>query len=269
MKRLLLAVVPLVAAVSLHAQTPANATASLVAAERAFAADASSRLVHDAFLAVLAPDGVLFRRTPVNGPESLAARPMAATLDLRWTPIYAETAADGLLGFTTGPSTVGQRGAPPAGTGFFVSVWRRSESGWRLALDCGIEAPIPAPIDSAAALLRTRTSERAFPDAGDLRAVEHSLISDYTAQFAARADDDVRVYRNGSAPATTRAGAVALVAADSLLKWAPSAVVVAGSGDLGYAYGVLGPDTGRPGGYLRIYRRSAGGQWLLAVDWHN
>lgn len=242
---------------------------SLGAAERAFAADASARTVNEAFLQVLAADAILFRQAPVNARASLAQRAMNPALLLLWTPTYAETSADGTLGFDTGPSDFGARGSPPAGHGFFVSVWRLMADGWKLVLDGGIESPAAFNLDSAARTLVTRHGTRVFQDNGGLMAVERSLIEDYRAHFSQRADEDVRAYRDESLPATTRAAATALISRDPVIEFLPVDAVVAGSGDLGYVYGTTNPRAEKPKGYLRIYRRAADGHWQIAVDWHN
>lgn len=259
-----------------HARPDADAPASLAAAERAFASAGSSGLVHDAFVAVLDTDGVLFRPLPVNGLEALKARPMRPTLLLRWTPIIAETSADGTLGMTTGPSEYGTRGEPVAGTGYFVSVWRRTGGVWKLMLDGGIDSPIPQPVDSAMRLLVTRTNRPASvrpQDAneytGPLSSVENALAAGYANVAGALVDERTRVYRDGHAPTTTRDAGLALMRADAAVRWQPRDVITAATGDFGYAYGVTNPGAEKPGGYARIYHRDGKGQWRLAIDWRN
>lgn len=243
-----------------------DATATLVAAERAFARDASVRTVNEAFLAVLSDSALLFRPLPVVGRASLAERPMRASLALAWTPTYAELSSDGLFGFDGGPSELGERGQPPTATGFFFSVWRRTGGVWQLETDCGIASPIPARPDSAAHLLTVRTSKGEVKDARLLGAVEQWLIADYKARYARLADDDVRVYRDGTMPTTTRTAALALIQRDADVEHEVTRVVTAGSGDLGYVVGVLDPKGPNPRGYQRLYRHGRDGTWKIAVD---
>lgn len=159
-----------------HVRPAADAAQSLAAAERAFAADAQTRTVNEAFLAALADDGVLLRPGPVNGHAFLAEHPIAATLRLWWSPTYAETSADGTLGFTTGPYEAGLRGQKPTGTGHFMSVWQRQDGRWRLVFDGGAVGPIEISVDSAAAHLRTRNGTKHFaPDTLSLLTIERSL----------------------------------------------------------------------------------------------
>jgi hypothetical protein len=191
---------------------------------------------------------------------------MRATLSLAWTPIFAETSSDGLFGFDGGPSEIGERGQPPAGTGFFFSVWRKNRGMWQLETDCGISSPVPARPDSAAHLLTMRVTNRGIKDARMLRGVEEWLIADYKNRFAQLADEDARVYRNGTMPTAARADAVALVGRDVAVEQEISRVVMGGSGELGYVIGVLDPKGTQPRGYQRLYRHGADGTWKIAVD---
>ena len=254
-----------VAATTAQAQS-ADPTAALVEAERAFARAASVRTVNEAFLAVLTDSAVLFRPAPVNGRAALTQKPMRANLSLVWTPTYAETSSDGQLGFDGGPSEFGDRGQAPAGTGFFFSVWRKLGAGWKLETDCGISSPIPTRPDSAAHLLVMRKSDRKFSDAGALADVEKSLIANYKTRYAQLADVDVRVYRDGTTPTSSREAGLALIERDPDSEQVISKVVVAGSGDLGYVIGVVDPKGSAPKGYQRMYRRAADGSWKIAVD---
>jgi len=265
MKHCLILVALGLAAANAQAQS-ADPTAAVVEAERAFARDARVRSVNEAFLAVLSDSAVLFRPTPVNGRTALAQKPMRANLALVWTPTYAETSSDGQLGFDGGPSEFGDRGQAPAGTGFFFSVWRKHGNDWKLETDCGISAPIPARPDSAAHLLVMRKSDRKFSDAGSLADVEQSLIGNYKVRYAELADDDLRVYRDGTTPAPARDAGLALIGRDADVEQVVAKVVVAGSGDLGYVIGVLDPKGSAPRGYQRLYRRAADGSWKIAVD---
>lgn len=267
MRSLLLATSSALVAACASTSATEHPTVSLVQAERDFAANGSRLTVNDAFLGVLAQDAVLFRPTPVNARASLAERPMAATLLLLWAPIFAETSTDGSLGITTGPSEYGQRPAARAGTGHFLSVWRLTPAGWRLAIDGGIDAPLETSVAGAARELDVRGGTRTYPDDGDIRGAEASLLRDYHKYFQDWADEDARVFRNGNAPTQTKREAIALVQReDSSTVFVPSEFVTSGSNDIAYVYGVVNPQSAAPGAYLRIYRRGARRAWKIAYD---
>ncbi|HEX6558895.1 MAG TPA: nuclear transport factor 2 family protein [Longimicrobiales bacterium] len=227
MNKQFLSALVLLATSCAHAPARPESASSVAAAELAFARAAQTRTVNEAFLAVLAPDAMLFRPGPVNGPEYHAEHPIPADALLRWAPSYAETSADGSLGFTTGPYEAGTRGQPPRSTGHFLSVWRNTAGTWRLVFDGGTPGPIELSVDSAAGSVRERHN---------------------TQRFAA---DTVSLLEAERAHA--QAG------------FTPLRAIVAGSGDLGYVYGTTGTSD-RPRGYARIYRRGPGGQWQVIID---
>ena len=113
-------------------------------AERNFAADAQTRTVQEAFVSAFAPDAIMFRPTPVNAQQSLAARAIPPVANLLWTPTVTETAAAGDYAISTGPSQRGERGKPPAGSGYFLSVWRANGKKWEVVFDAGTSGPLPA-----------------------------------------------------------------------------------------------------------------------------
>lgn len=243
---------------------------SVADAERAFAADAQVRTVNQAFIKAFAPDGIVFRPTPVNAQQAFTQRPIPETLSLRWTPTIAETSAAGDLGVTTGPSERGPRGQPVAGTGYFLSIWRVAGGQWQVALDAGIDAPIPVPVDQARNTISQRTlqpspsrSDDIEQMRNDLMQLERELIEDYPALIREHAGSDVRVYRNGHAPTATIGEAVGLVREEGDVEWTPQAAFVSRSGDLGYVYGIAKSD--REAGYVRIWRNQQG-SWKIAYD---
>jgi hypothetical protein len=243
---------------------------SVADAERAFAADAQTRTVNEAFVTAFAPDGIMFRPAPVNAHQSLAARPIPPEANLRWTPAMTETAAAGDYAVSTGPSERGVRGQPPSGSGYFLSVWRVTDGKWRVAFDAGNDGPIPAPVDMQGGTISRRTlnpsptrSDDIEQMRNDLMHVERKLIEDYPNLLREHATSDLRFYRDGRAPTSTIGEAIGLVSGEADVDWTPQAAFVSKSGDLGYVYGVAKTD--REGGYVRIYRNQDG-SWKVAYD---
>ena len=111
----------------------------MVAAERAFAADAGARSTRAAFLAALADDGLVFAPGPSNGQRVWQARPENKNR-LEWAPELAEISASGDLGYTSGPWRFTPDGAEkPAGFGHFFTIWRKGADGkWKVLIDHGI-----------------------------------------------------------------------------------------------------------------------------------
>lgn len=238
-----------------------DAVTQLVEAERAFARDAGERTVGEAFVTALAEDGILFRPDPVPGRAFMVANPTPPDLHLAWEPEYAEVSAAGDLGFTTGPWESGRRGQPPAGFGRFLSVWRRVDGAWHVALDHGIAHAGPRPTVT----VTTRTgSGRAAGEAADADgSLNEALGTNGAAAYAAVLAADARILRDGAPPAV---GAAATSLADGA---PPARYQRAGGGeasshDLAWSYGSWTAD-GAHGNYVRIWR-AEDGAWRLAVD---
>ena len=111
----------------------------LVAAERAFAADASARGTRAAFLAYLAEDGLVFEPGPTSGQRVWQAR-KDNKARLEWAPELAEIAASGELGYTSGPWRYTPEGADkPAAFGHYFTIWRKGADGqWKVLIDHGV-----------------------------------------------------------------------------------------------------------------------------------
>jgi hypothetical protein len=72
--------------------------APVVEAEHAFAQYSIDRGMKDAFLSFAAPDGVVFRRGPVNAIELWKSRNPAPAGLLTWWPVYADVSLAGDMG---------------------------------------------------------------------------------------------------------------------------------------------------------------------------
>ena len=119
----------------------------MVAAERAFAADASARNMRDAFLAAYDKEGVAFSPGPTSA-QRLWEQRKANKTKLEWAPEVAEIASSGDLGYTAGPWRITPEGADkPVAFGHFFTIWRKDDSGnWKVLVDTGIShAPTAFP----------------------------------------------------------------------------------------------------------------------------
>jgi ketosteroid isomerase-like protein len=131
---------------------PASATA-LEDADRAFAADSATRGA-EAWAAVFAPDGVIWRRgqPPAVGPQAIGESMQRAFADpeilLAWEPVGGVLAPAGDMGFTVGCYQLVRRkpGLSPVReeSGTYVTIWRRQADGsWKVVFDTGIASPSP------------------------------------------------------------------------------------------------------------------------------
>jgi hypothetical protein len=252
-----------------------SALDDVVATELAFARLATDSTVQHAFLANIAADGLLFRPGPIDGPAWLEANPMPPDLRLEWQPAWADVAADGSVGYTTGPWRSGRRGTEATGGGGqYVTLWRRSPDGYRAVLDFGtgaLASPATPPLERAVA----PAAEAPVDDT--LAARQSVLIADEdlgvaltgsgSAAWASYAHPTARWLRDGAEPA---------VGADSAPDdaWGRTFQVLgsdaAGSGDLAWTWGAWQPaaeERSEPTGYyLRIWRRYSDGTWRVVLE---
>ncbi len=248
---------------------------ALVRAEDDFSDAAAASGVRAAFLAAMAPDAILFRPGPVNGPAFIAARPDPA-IRLSWRSQRVAVSASGELGYSSGPYRLVVDGAPDRPSyGQFLTVWRRTGDGrWQVLVDQGIGHPGPdgwsstldvvehdaatAPVDTIA------ESEAAFAAASAAGAVDRA--------YEAFASTRVRFLRDGLAPLD----APALVpSSGGRWTWSLSEATTARSRDLGWATGRYRErrlDGSVAGGhYVRVWRAERGywkilGEVLAPLD---
>ncbi|RPJ03198.1 MAG: DUF4440 domain-containing protein [Candidatus Aminicenantes bacterium] len=269
-----------------------KALASLIAAEKAFARTSEEKGIREAFLAWLAPHSVVFRPGPVEGRPVYEKMDPANPTVLTWEPEFAEIAASGELGYTTGPYEIRpSRDAEPTGFGHYISIWKtQPDGGWKVFLDIGVQhgaAGSPTASGKVASPAATARYAPLSPDA--LREEEYAfgrLAGSFDQAAGAKgtrraleefASGDVRVYRPGKPPAVGKQGIKELVPADAG-RVAPGTerrlgdyrVGVAWSGDLAYSFGTSRfSKSGTPAektAFLRIWRKDASGTWKIGLD---
>lgn len=262
----------------------------VVEAEHEFAQHSIDRGMKEAFLRFAAPDGVIVGRDgPVNAVETWSRRNPAPAGLLTWWPVYADVSAAGDMGWTTGPYEFREKpsDAKPAGTGHFFTVWRRQADGdWKFVLDLGVQHPAPVKPETAlrypARLKKSRLAADGAPDAAtalqSLLEAERAFSEDSSKKGArsallARADETLRMYREGTFPVVGRQAVARTLKVDGeLVEWKLLKGDVAASGDLGYAYGTFEERAGAPGerpagrgNYARVWRRD-GGVWRVVFQ---
>jgi ketosteroid isomerase-like protein len=263
----------LLAAAPAVAQTPD--AAPVVAAERAFAADAPSMGIAGSFNKWSVPEAILIANGQVqrigevypDGPKP-ADEPL-----LEWWPNFAGIAQSGEMGFTTGGVAFsGQR------TGHYFTIWKKQADGsWKWVYDGGSgasAADVPGP-DTDPVILPVATTGSASPDAAmaEVRAAEAALaraaLTDQKAAYLEFMADNGRLYVAPHAPAIGRTAF-----ADALSGW-PATFQFgrtggggsSDAGDMVWTYGEAAwTRDGQPrnGHYVRIWQRQEAG-WKIVL----
>jgi ketosteroid isomerase-like protein len=264
------------------AATVGAADTGLVQNEYAFVQAVADHGIGAGFQAYLDPESIGFNPTPMKSYDNYKSRKPSSN-KLSWYPSDALLAASGDFGFTTGPWTYQQNGAPQAEKGEFTTLWRLSKDGhWKALLDAGIDHDPPA-VDPAA--LPKDASTRRLPklpgktDTVKARADLLEVDATFTraaageglrAAYATLAADSLRLLQENQQPAVGKDAALKAVPTEKAsLVWIPAASDVASSGDLGYTYGVSykAEDTAHAipqASYLHIWQQDKSG-WKLVL----
>ena len=168
----------LLGACATTASAPAPTAAPIVAAERAFAADAAERGWVAAFRATVAPDAIILRPDIVSAPAVFAAARDDGDRSLQWWPAYAGIARSGDLGFTTGPAIV-EAGAQASR--HYFTIWRLQADGtWKWIFDGGVAVADAHPIDREATVPLLAVAVRGSASAQAAIAKVSSIESELT-----------------------------------------------------------------------------------------
>ncbi|WP_292085023.1 MULTISPECIES: hypothetical protein [unclassified Brevundimonas] len=195
---------------------PASSPAPVVAAERAFAADAPGLGVGGSFNKWALPDAVVIAEGRAQTVREVYSPDAARPVDeprLEWWPNWAGLARSGDLGFTTGGVAVNG-----ARTGHYFTLWACQPDGrWRWVYDGGsgaTAAEVPGP-DSEPDLMATGEGVSASPEAAmsEVRGAEAKLAgaarTDQKAAHLAVLAEDGRLYVAPRPPAIGRAAMAA------------------------------------------------------------
>ncbi|HKO95828.1 MAG TPA: nuclear transport factor 2 family protein [Pyrinomonadaceae bacterium] len=265
-----------------------SALLSMIETERAFARMSGEKGTQPSFLAFIADDGILFRPKAVKGKQWMLDHPAPVSNKrslLSWGPSYADVASSGDMGYTFGPwqfkSDINE--ARPVAWGHFVTVWKKQSDGtWKFAVDLGVSHPEPSTStyeleksnkgSSPRAGVASATSAREILHAAEQKFSEESLAKGARAAFVARADSEVRVFRENKFPLSgVTAAAEFIPTSAGLWSWQPEGWDVSRSGDLGYSYGSYRLASADPkfpaesGNYFRIWKKQ-GDVWKVVVD---
>jgi len=263
-KRLLKAIRPLACALLLlPGVAMAGGYEEMVAAERAFASDASVRNTRDAFLAAYDQEGVAFNPGPTSAQRLWDKRPVNKA-KLQWVPEVAEVASSEDLGYTSGPWCYTPEGAEaPASWGHFFTVWRKGADGkWKVLVDNGVshgKVPFPSTVTRRGGITAGSRPTWAVGLA-ELRVADQLAPGSLNPRLAS--SDFLRL-REGMLPDSKAEGE----ALPSHATRVDTGMVVSQAGDLAATWG---GGVGSPS-WVRVWRRPAaddapGRNWVLVAE---
>jgi ketosteroid isomerase-like protein len=149
MNKLAVAVLLLLAAVSFATKQKAPTGSDLlIQLEADFAADVAKH-GHDAFLTYFAEDGVeIVDGGGIDTKDAMRKQPpWSEGTSLTWTPVKAEMASSGDLGYTYGNyvyTAKNKDGQLAASYGKYTSIWKKQKDGqWKVVVDMGNSGPDP------------------------------------------------------------------------------------------------------------------------------
>ena len=132
----------------------------MVQTERNFAAYALTNGTKDAFIKFADSTGMVFEKgQAINARIFWRAKEKRPGV-LNWRPRFAEIAASGDFGYTTGPWTFQPQTQADSivATGHFFTVWHLTNNGeWQFLLDMGTSK---APIDSTSSLQKIQVADK-------------------------------------------------------------------------------------------------------------
>lgn len=254
---------------------------TMVDAEKAFANTSKEKSTRAAFTSFLGDSGLIFQKTPVLGnrfwQEAQEGKDM-----LTWEPVFADIAQSGDMGYTTGPWEYrSQRtDTAPAAKGYFVSVWKKENNGWKVALDIGISYPIPEEKELPRFIAKGSTISKtaSATTQKELLDIERSFIDQQSQSgwnvYSNFGSSNIRIYRPGSFPFINEERRKQLFSEkDKKFSYEMIDAKTSSSGDLGYAYGKAtinlindGSNRSLNGHYLRIWKKENGKDWKIVLD---
>ncbi|AYB30221.1 nuclear transport factor 2 family protein [Chryseolinea soli] len=253
---------------------------SMVDAERAFIAMAKEQNTRDAFLFFLSDDAVTAGpEGPRTGKETIRTQPVSEGW-LHWEVAYCDIAASGDMGYNTGPweFRAQKTDDKPVAYGEFHSIWKKQADGsWKNILDIGVRHGAPMERQSlTTSQMPLTVSKHSSVSILDL---DKKFITAYEkkgdAAYNTFASKEIRFAREGELPIVSKENWGAYLKKSSF-KMSDVKVMgggVAGSNDLGYAYGsgdvgvvVEGKEVVRKGTYLRVWKKEDDKVWRIVLD---
>jgi ketosteroid isomerase-like protein len=278
MKRMLFLLVLLSGCVSTSGAPSRPATtwdaSPIIAAERAFAADASRQGAIAAFRLYAAADATQLAPDPVNAQEHLTTIQGNGSTNLAWGPTYAAIARSGDFGFTTGPYWSRVRDGV---LGHYFTIWRKQADGsWKWIFDGGTDVQATQRVADTGAIAMLGASAggntTSAAAAADVRAQDVQIATGNampSEALATRLAAEAHVNRPNAPPAIGKEAAAALIRQTPDVSYGSVLRAEASqAGDLAFTLGEAhwgAANAQKRGFYARAWQRQDNG-WRVVFD---
>jgi ketosteroid isomerase-like protein len=255
---------------------------SLVDAEKAFAQTSVDKSTKVAFLTYFDHHSVAFK----NGQAVLGRREWEKRAEnngyLFWWPIYADIAASGDFGYTTGPAVYGpDRSAREAKGGLYYStVWQKDETGrWKVLADLGSSTYNPSEnlttfkTSSRPAVARNDITSEARRELSALDKSYNGELNELKTSFDdAYFSDEARIHRRGIPPVVGAKAIADFTDNGGGYFFQNVQSHLASSNDMALTYGIVkitnmkdGKEVVTNASYVRVWKIEEG-EWNIVLD---
>lgn len=251
--------------------TPAAAADELLAIDRSFAEASARTNAVDGISAMFARDVAMpqpdasFTRTRDQAIAALKVSPLMANAMVQWVPVRVGISADGMQGFTMGTMTLQDAGGKLR-HGKYLSYWRKDAEGWRVVsykrqgaeaavTQAILPAVLPGRMVAPRAGARLIARYRASIDGAERRFSDEAQSIGLGPAFCKHGRSDATNLggpRGGMLVGLDRICGTIGGPPPSPVTWAPDAVEVASSGDLGVTWGVIRQKGNAAGGQSAV-----------------
>lgn len=232
---------------------------------------------NQAFIEFLADSSIAFHPLPVNAKE-LYKNLADKKYYLSWKPTVVEVSSSGDFGLSSGPWEIrsSRLSDIPDLVGYFVSIWEKNGSGWKVIFDHGIGYPIKEVRQEIFQhLLPTSSIVKSIDKEKENRnviAVEYQFLQyasdeNQIAAYKKYSAENIRLYRQDRFPVTGRQASFNEIAKDKKQdSFQLFNSKISNGGDLAFVYGIAisGADTSN---YFRLWRKES--EWKIALDMMN
>ncbi|MEI9921567.1 MAG: nuclear transport factor 2 family protein [Bacteroidota bacterium] len=255
---------------------------SLVDAEKAFAQTSVDKSTKIAFLEYFDHHSVAFTNgQAVLGRKEWEKKPENNNY-LFWWPIFADIAASGDFGYTTGPAIVGpDRSTREVKSGLYYStVWQKDDNGrWKVLADLGSSVYSPSEnlttlkTSARPAVARNDITSEARRELSALDKSYNGELNELKTSFDdAYFSDEARIHRRGIAPVIGAKAIANFYDNGGLYFFENLQSHLASSNDMAVTYGavkITSTKDGRPittnACYLRVWKIEEG-EWNIVLD---